>query len=457
MKRLLTVLWSIYILFLPLNLTFWLGIENLLPVDFLAPLLLAASAWVWRRDIPALLRLDWPVVLYLVLFLATAVPAVLRDGLSQPVIVAVAAQVYLAALYFALRAQQRENGQLNRLLHLWAWTSSAYALAGISGVLLGHLGVTTPLARWYPDLGPGAWRMVGTLGHSPNFIFSYLHAGFFVCLGLYLAAPEDSAKAHGRRNLAVLTAIHGLALVLTFSRGILGTAFGALLLLSLRGLPLSLPGRFLRGAAWAGLAGLLLYSSVFFTYTTDALFTPSQASADSLSLTVDSPHRSLYAYKNVAHLQNGARYTRLPGGFTFLPAQHWHLLTASWHMFREHAFFGVGPGLYPKNLSGLRNSGAAGLPPGLPELKPHSTPLGALAESGLTGLAALALLWIFLLRRPACGGLKNDLLALVLCAGLAGWLIVGLNIDIMNFRWLWLYFALAVAARRDGECRGKTV
>ncbi len=53
MKKLLTVLWSAYILFLPLNLTFWLGIENILPVDFLAPLLLAVSAWVWRRELPA--------------------------------------------------------------------------------------------------------------------------------------------------------------------------------------------------------------------------------------------------------------------------------------------------------------------------------------------------------------------------------------------------------------------
>ncbi len=457
MKKLLTVLWSAYILFLPLNLTFWLGIENILPVDFLAPLLLAVSAWVWRRELPALLRLDWPVILYLVLFLATAVPAVFRDGPSRALVVAVAAQVYLAALYFALRAQCCESGQLGRLLHLWAWASSVYAMIGIAGVALGYLGVATPLARWYPDLGPGAWRMVGTLGHSPNFIFSYLHAGFFVCLGLYLAAREDSAKARGRGTLAVLTAVHGLALFLTCSRGILGTAFGALLILSMRGRDLSQPVRLLRGAAWTGLIGLFLYSSVFFTYTTDALFTPSQAAADSLRLSVDSPHRSLYAYKNVAHLEDGALYTRLPGGFTFLPAQHWHLLTGSWHMFREHVLFGVGPGLYPKNLSGLRNSGAAGLPPGLPELKPHSTPLGALAEGGLTGLAALALLWIFFLRRPVNGGLQNNPLALALYAGLAGWLAVGLNIDIMNFRWLWLYFALTMAARQDYKCGGKSV
>ncbi|MCE5270059.1 O-antigen ligase family protein [bacterium] len=451
MKKLLGILWSAYIILLPLNLTFWLGVENLLPVDFFAPLLLALSAWVWRREWPSLLRRDWPVLLYLALFLLSAGTAFLTGGLSRALIVAAAAQVYLAALYFGFRAECLERGRLTHWLGLWAVASSTYALVGIAGVALGYFGIATPLARWYPNLGSGAWRMVGTLGHSPNFIFSYLHAGLFVCLGLYLNARAGRPAPVSRGWLAVLTALHTAALFLTYSRGVLGTAAGVLLVYSLRSGSLTRPLRVLLGTAWAGLAAAFLYSAVFFTYTTDALFTPSQAAADSLRLAVDAPHKSLYAYKNVVHLSDGAHYTRLPGGFTFLPAQHWYLLTASWEMFRAHPLLGVGPGLYPKRLDCLRDSGALGIPQGMPELKPHSTFLGALAEGGFIGFAALVLLWVFLLRRRLGG---SDPLALALWCGLAGWLVVGLNIDILNFRWLWLYFALTMAALRTGESEG---
>lgn len=451
MKKLLGILWTAYIVLLPLNLTFWLGVENVLPVDFFAPLLLALSAWVWRRELTGLLRRDWPVLLYLALFLLTAGAALAADGFSRALAVAAAAQVYLTALYFAFRAECLERGRLLSWLGLWAWVSSVYALVGIAGVALGHLGIATPLARWYPDLGPGAWRMVGTLGQSPNFIFSYLNAGFFVCLSLYLNARAGKPAPISRGWLAVLTALHAAALFLTYSRGILGTAAGVLLVLSLRGGALPRSVRLLRALAWAGLAAAFLYSAVLFTYTTDALFTPSQAAADSLRLAVAAPHKSLYAYKNVVHLSDGAHYTRLPGGFTFLPAQHWYLLTASWEMFRAHPLAGVGPGLYPKRLDSLRDSGALGIPAGMPELKPHSTFLGALAEGGLIGFAALVLLWVFLLRRRPGG---SDPLALALWCGLAGWIVVGLNIDILNFRWLWLYFALTMAALRTGESDG---
>jgi len=38
---------------------------------------------------------------------------------------------------------------------------------------------------------------------------------------------------------------------------------------------------------------------------------------------------------------------------------------------------------------------------------------------------------------------KDDPLGLAIYAAIAGYVIVGLNMDVMNFRWLWLLFALA--------------
>jgi hypothetical protein len=77
---------------------------------------------------------------------------------------------------------------------------------------------------------------------------------------------------------------------------------------------------------------------------------------------------------------------------------------------------------------------------GYREIDPHSALLGRLAETGIVGGLTLVVLWttVFVIARPLVqwGG-HDPWLARAALAGFAGLLLVGVNVDIMNFRFLW--------------------
>jgi hypothetical protein len=85
-------------------------------------------------------------------------------------------------------------------------------------------------------------------------------------------------------------------------------------------------------------------------------------------------------------------------------------------------------------------------------IDPHSTWLGRLAETGVPGALTLLLLWGGVL--CAFHGLPpgSRWLGRALFAGILGLLINSVNVDIMNFRFLWVGLALlrVLAAGDDG-------
>lgn len=244
------------------------------------------------------------------------------------------------------------------------------------------------------------------------------------------------------RGLAIALALHISVVFLTFSRGVLGALLGVIIISQTVRRRLGARSVGYTIGVWTVFLAVLVYGLVFYTYTTDATWTGSDREAASLELG-SGPGRSPYSYKNTQHLGPDAGYIRLPGGFTFLPSQHWYLQKASWRMFTRNPLFGAGPGEYHNSLAGLRQEGA--VPPGMPDQDPHSTVMGTLAETGLAGFAGLAALWLFLLGAGRMRSLRADPAGLALYAGLAGYLLSGLNMDIMSFRWLWVMVALAVA------------
>lgn len=441
--------WIIYLSLLPLNITYFLGLPEVMPADFILPVLLLLSLGFIRNRLSVVLHEDYPVLVYLLIYLIVASVGAAGYGIDKSLFLAVTAQVILVGTYFLFRVTVNERRKFLKIVLAWVVVSTIVAIAGIAAVFLGYVGLKTPLALWYPNLGPGAWRLIGTTGQSSNFMYSYLHAGFFLSLGLLFSLKSGGSEIALARlsvnKIRFAVWVHLLAMILTFSRGLLGLILGLIVLVQVN------PGRAIRRinlyrtALWAAFALLFIYSAVFFTYTTDALFTSSQAAADSLSLKLNAPQRKIYSYKNVPHLEEGTAYKRLTGGFTYLPSQHLYLLRVSWHFFTRHPWFGIGPGRYPDELEALRDSGAGLVPPHFLKLKPHSTFLGALAEGGLVGFAGLAILWIFFLGGRSRLVIHEDPLGTVIYAALAGYLLFGLNVDIMNFRWLWLVMALFAA------------
>ncbi|MEA2063629.1 MAG: O-antigen ligase family protein [Gemmatimonadota bacterium] len=460
MNNALKITWFLFLAVLPVNLTFFLGLERFLPADFLLPVLFAFAAPLVFHRFAGVVRRDWPVFVYLGIFLLVAGLAALRSGIDNSLLIAAAAQGMLAALYLIFRCTVFEKKIFIRLMGLWVGVSSVVCLVGLGAVALGYLGLETPLARWYPEMGPGAWRLIGLTGHSPNMAYGYLHVGFFIALGLWLRQRQgnrdvnsDASPGWWQRTLLPATVLHGLALAATFSRGLPGLLLGMIIVTHVL-----LPGKSgkryigVKISLWAALLVMFAYGTVFFTYTTDALFTSSRAAADSLRLKKSEAHQRFYSYKNVLHLKNGASYRSFERiGFTYLPSMHAYLMQASLHFFIENPLAGVGPGRFPGRLESLRDEGKLGLPPGLPHLRPHSTVMGALAEGGLPGFAGLFLVWWFFLGPRSWRRLRGDRLGLCLYASVAGYLLFALNVDVMNFRWLWLLFAFESSWREMAE------
>jgi hypothetical protein len=120
----------------------------------------------------------------------------------------------------------------------------------------------------------------------------------------------------------------------------------------------------------------------------------------------------------------------------------------------EHAWpAGVGPGGQPAFTLRLQREGR--FPSTIWIITPHSTYLGAVAELGAAGLAALLLILI------AAGGAIRSLLASPMdlrweAAAYAGtgaaFLIEAISTDLLNCRHYWLLFAV-MAARLDSRRR----
>lgn len=103
----------------------------------------------------------------------------------------------------------------------------------------------------------------------------------------------------------------------------------------------------------------------------------------------------------------------------------------------QHPVLGVGPGQFGRALPAEKAAGR--YPANLPDYDPHSTWLGALAETGIFGFIGLLLLvaafWQ-LLRTIPPGTFPNDVLLSILLFLLLT-AIMSVSKDVMNFRFIW--------------------
>lgn len=122
----------------------------------------------------------------------------------------------------------------------------------------------------------------------------------------------------------------------------------------------------------------------------------------------------------------------------------------------EHPLFGIGQGSFTKEArhyvdpeaikDTLRFNGLDAL-----LLDPHSMYLGALAETGYLGLAAIIALLFFIIR-AAYVSIRNSPespyrnICIYLLCGFAGYIITGLFVDIFSMRQLWLSWAFMLGA-----------
>jgi hypothetical protein len=124
----------------------------------------------------------------------------------------------------------------------------------------------------------------------------------------------------------------------------------------------------------------------------------------------------------------------------------------AWEAWRAHPWVGNGLDQFPSAVATAFQEGRIHYS----TADPHSTWLGALAETGLIGLLGLAGFWVVLLqsaralkRRDA--GAHDQWQLGALHAGLVGLLVNSLHVDIMHFRFLWVGAALFYVAARQAR------
>jgi len=164
---------------------------------------------------------------------------------------------------------------------------------------------------------------------------------------------------------------------------------------------------------------------VFFTHC--IVVRKSSSQAESLKSTIFTSNRIIFQNDN----------------YVVLEANYLAVKRAALSMVSEHPLFGIGTGNFNNALYQYKAKGL--FPKKLPNFDPHSTYLGILVENGLFAeimlLIILGFVFIEFVRRK---DLLTDNFLLALFLIYLIFLIEGIATDILNFRHLWLFFALAL-------------
>lgn len=391
--------------------------------------------WVLAADRPR--YRPQPLDVLVALYLLGALPSFLRT--PSPAISGLEAvkQLYLAVVYVVVAEVVRRRLGIRPVLGWMAAAAVALAVASIaaaassfaSGAAVPGLGEVLRV----PYLGP-VYRVQGTF-LGPEYLSNFLA----FALPLVLLAAVDAAPAARWRWVAAAASV-AVAAGLTLTHGVGGLAAAAVFF----AWPLG------EGGAWARVRRLVAVGVVAAILAGNLLLVVSvravrwEAGRDPTA----PPPTSAHSFAEAA----GARTASLTLAYDLM--SYGLLKRVAMEAFTQAPLTGVGLGTFHEETK--RAVRAGNLHEEYFTADPHSTWLGRLAETGLAGwLTLLALLGGALaagladMRRAAPGDWSRR----ALVAGLVGLLVNSVNVDMMNFRFLWIGLALLRAALA-GEATG---
>lgn len=291
------------------------------------------------------------------------------------------------------------------------------ALSGIIGWVLAEFRIETILAMSadvsYPYLGY-IGRATGFM-NSPNMLFNLLGVCIIIYLPLFLDLPKKKLTDH----LVLYVLIFGA--ILTFSKSIFLLVICIIYILYQKRKTSFASIKFLK----ITITSLLF---IFWVVGTHVLIRKTN--------TIDWTQRKEKAY-SVSE--------------PFHTAGDYQLYKTNYLINKESAIraglrnpiFGVGPGSFNDFVGQLKMEGL--YPPYFINFDPHSTYLGAFAEMGIFGLLALMILCyqVFLsLRKTKRNQTVISSFSISLLACLLFMALEAISIDVMNFRHLWILFAM---------------
>lgn len=422
--------------------------RKLQPADL--AFLLAGAAMTVRlfreRVWPQANGLGWVFAVFLIV--EAAATALSPDPARSAMVLA--GSIYLVFVAVLVITALRSTEVLRWLLDVWLATTAAVAALGLAGIALGYLmGIHTPFARLAGEhwVFGRTWQLLSTFQSPPipNLAYSYLQVGVF--LGLGMLGGETTPTR--RRAIAAAVALALLAIAFTQSRGVASLLLGlAVFLRSRAGWAAALA----RGCALT--IGLALFVAVqLVTYLqVDAATVRWSESTKRVEEQIR-PDRPWYMAGPLVFIRPGTPYRELQATLRYLPEHRVFLREAVFQMVRQHPLLGVGPGRFGHELLALWRAGR--LDPSsrlFSPRDPHSVYLGFLAERGLSGLGAVLLLLILVMRAAATARKAADPWVAGLGWGTLGcvvaFVLYGVDADILNFRWVWVLIGFTAVLGR---------
>lgn len=378
--------------------------------DLLFPVLLAGVWWSaprkrwWSRN-------DWPLALYLTVTLgATLVSAGPLTGLQQFLKVA-----YVAAIFLVFRVMAADEALTRRLSRTLVVVTAAVAAAAIVVVFL-RFPSSMPLSvLGAKDVLPffGAVRRIRGVLLTPEMFGGTLVVAFALALGL-----RSLAQGRARMLWTAAAALLFVAEILTVSHSVAGFAVTAVL----AGAG-GIPSRGLRAVAWSAAFGVLVVVNA--ASVVDLGGKPNDYGVAPVTIDIAG--------------------TRLEGRLS----HYFALKQVAWSTFVQHPLTGVGPGRFPLETERAFQEGR--LPERYRDKPPQCDPAGRLAEAGLPGFLSLVVLWTTWLHGIRERSRRAPALQRTAGAAVVGLLVNSLNADVMNYRFLWVALAWALAPETENE------
>lgn len=348
----------------------------------------------------------------------------------------------LASLITANLLKDRSN--LKLAINAWVAISALISMLGLGGIILSHFNIDNPFVRHYPGFLNKKFRLISTM-QLPNMTYSYLHVSFFIALFASMTESKNAKRALYAASLVIITA----AIFFTFSRGWAALFLG----LAVFTYPFRLKNRISRILCpifFLLALSIFVIIQLLITYTTDLTFSAAFRYDQARVVDhTDDPKNRLF--KEDYFFEIGRPYNRVDASITFLPTAYWYTKRTALELWSKNPLFGIGPGMFVDALKALRDSHRLGIPDDFPDLESHSTYFGTLAKEGLLGLLSLLLffgsiIWGLVNAFKNTGDRYLGTLFLACLAAFAGFLIFGIDVDVLNMRWFWFLIGMSLAA-----------
>ncbi len=375
--------------------------------------------------------MDFVMLLTLIFYLLSGLLSFKNSNSITKSVIEFLAYAYGAGIFVIIVNVLRDQQRLRKIVRIWLIMSMVVSVVGILGFILAQcFGIKTFLVREYkefPYVGH-LYRVYSTFLVNAKFLSTYLTIAIPLSIGALTLV-----KKRERQWLLLFLATFFVVLALTFSRGWLGLCIAIYLVLSQMKQGVWL--RFTRGL-------LLVFIICFGIWLT-------LISRWQFSNYIVEP----FSYYDVNAGFDGRAYPDANGlvkgyhiHFVYMDTAYYLLKKTAIEMWRAHPFLGIGLGMFNQEVIKLTEAGR--LSPYFRAFDPHCTFLGQAAETGTLGLLALIAVWAYvfvyiaIIRKKIQDGATRMMLWICMSI-IVGYLIQGIDMDIMNFRFVWVFMAAA--------------